>query len=386
MRRPAAAALAVALAAGLIAAVLSGCTSPPPAPTVAVALPSRDGRWDDVARMLRARLQSAGYTVVVRVAADDIPTQVRQVSELLRLRPLALIVAPVDASSLTTPLDAADPGIDVVALGTLVRDTGAVDRLVAFDPAAEGFLQATALLQGLGLVDAGGAPVPGAPTGPFRIELFAGSPEEPRTEPCLAAAMSVLQPYLDRGILSVGSREVALDDLTTLRGKSDTAASRMTRLLHDAYGDAAGQAWPDAVLTPSDAIARGVARALIEAGAMPGEHGPDVFPFPVLTGRGAELRSLAALADGRQYATLIEDPRLLADEAADRVIAALASAPAVPTDLPPVAAVDNGARSVPASLLQAVVVRADDVQSAIVDSGYWSRERVDAAIAEFGLR
>ena len=374
MRRPAAAALAVVI----LAAGLAACTSAPSEPVVAVALPSSGGRWDDVADVLRARLTGAGYRVEVRQAADDIPTQVKQGSELLGLHPDALIVAPVDTSSLTAPLDAADPDVEVVTLGTLVRDTGAVDRLVTFDPGAEGFLQATALLQGLGLVDDAGAALPGAPAGPFRIELFAGSPDEERTEPAFAAAISVLQPYLDRGILSVGSGEVSLDQVTTLRGNADTAASRLTRILHDDYAEG----WPDAVLTPSDPIARGVAGVLLDAGAVAGET------FPVLSGRGAELRSLAALADGRQYATLLEDPRLLAGEAADRVIDLLAADPGVlpdPTTAPPGSSIDNGARLGPASLLQPVSVREGDVDELVVGSGYWSRGRLDRAIAEYGL-
>ena len=379
MRRPAAAALAVALAAG----VLTGCTSAPSAPTIGVALPSATGRWGDVAGVLRARLQGAGYTVVLRVAKDDIPTQVRQVAELLDLHPDALIVAPVDASSLTAPLDDADPDVEVVTLGTLVRDTAAIDRLITFDPGAEGFLQATALLQGLGLVDATGVALPDAPRGPFRIELFAGSPDEDRTEPSFAAAMSVLQPYLDRRILSVGSGDVALEDVETLRGNADTAASRMTRILRDTYAsDAAGQQFPDAVLAPSDEIARGVAGALIDAGDVVGPG------FTVLSGRGAQLRSLAALSDGRQYATLLEDPRLLAGEAADRVIDLLAADPGVlpdPTTAPPGASIDNGARLVPASLLQPVLVHVGEIDSLVVGTGYWTRARVDRAIEEFGL-
>ena len=180
----------------LAAAGLGGCAVAPP-PTVGIALPSEDARWDDVADVLRDRLTAAGYTVDIRVADDDIPTQVQQVEQLLAAAPVALIVAPVDVTSLTTVLDRAPDETEVVALGSLVRDTGAVDRLVAFDAAVEGFLQATAMLQGLGLVDDTGSPVADAPAGPFRIELFAGSIDDERTEPSFAAAMSVLQPYLD---------------------------------------------------------------------------------------------------------------------------------------------------------------------------------------------
>jgi putative multiple sugar transport system substrate-binding protein len=274
-----------------------------------------------------------------------------------------------------------------VALGTLVRDTGAVDRLVAFDAAVEGFLQATALLQGLGLVDDSGSAAADAPPGPFRVELFAGSVDDERTEPSFAAAMSVLQPYLDAGTLVVASGETALDQATTLRGNGATAASRLSRILRDFYAasDEAAQsgdrAWPDGILAPSDAIARAAAEVLAAAGAVAGED------FPVLTGRGAELRSVVGLLDGIQYATLLEDPRLLASEAADRVIDALRTGPAgipEPSAAPPGPAVDNGARQVPASLVQPQSVRADDIDALVIGSGYWTQARLDDAVAEFG--
>jgi putative multiple sugar transport system substrate-binding protein len=136
------------------------------------------------------------------------------------------------------------------------------------------------------------------------------------------------------------------------------------------------------VLAPSDAIARGVIEALIAAGAAPGES------FPVVTGRGAELRAVAALLDGRQYSTQLEDPRLLAEEAAERVIAALGDgAPGVldPTAAPPGVSVDNGARLLPASLLQPQTVRAGDIDEVLVGSGYWTSAQVTKAVADFGV-
>ncbi|MEO8095897.1 MAG: substrate-binding domain-containing protein [Pseudolysinimonas sp.] len=374
MRRPVAAALAVALATLSLVA----CTSPDPGPpaTVAVALPSDAGRWSEVAQILRDRLQAVGYTVDVRMADGDIPTQVRQVDELLAAGPRALIVAPVDVTSLTAVIDGADPDLEVISLGTMVRDTGAVDGFVGFDAALEGQLQARSLLQGLGLVDDAGAAVTDAPAGPFEVELFAGSLDDERTEPSFAAAVSVLQPYVDAGTLVVPSGQLSLEDATTLRGDGATAAARMRQLVTDSYPTGL----PAAVLTPSDEIARAVADVLLEDGAVAG------VDFPVLSGRGAELRSLAALVDGRQYATLLEDPSALAGVAVDRVVDALVTEIGVPLPSadPQGVAIDNGARMVPASLLSPALVRVEDIDAVVVDSGYWSRDRIDKAIAESG--
>lgn len=371
----------VLAALALAATGLSGCADEPSPPSalVGIALPSDEGRWGDVADVLRDRLTDAGYLVDLQVAGDDIPAQVRQVEQLLAAAPVALIVAPVDRTSLTSVLDRAPDEIEVVALGMLIRDTEAVDRFVAFDAALEGSLQATALLQGLGLIDDTGIAVPDTPDGAFRIEVFAGSSDEDRTEPSFAGALSVLQPFLDAGTLVIGSGEESLAEATTLRGNEATAGSRLTRILHDSYPDSSDSPWPDAVLAPSDAIASGVIDALMAAGAEPGAD------FPIVTGRGAELRAVAALLDGRQYATQFEDPRLLAEEAAARLIEALrAGSPGVvdPTVPPAGAVVDNGARLVPTSLLPPLTVRMGDIDELLIDSGYWTRSQVDEAVAD----
>lgn len=361
MRRP----VATALAVSLTALGLTGCSPSAQPRVVAVVLPSEDGRFADVADELRERLAAAGYAVDVHSTDGDIPAQVTVVGELLAEHPAGLVVWPIDGTSLTPVIDEADPGIQIIALGEMVDDTPRVDRYVAFDAGAAGTRQLTAMLEGLGVVDGAAA------SAPLSIELFVGSPENAGTEPGYAAIMSGLQPLLDSGTLVIGSGEIALDDVTTLRGNEETAASRMTHILRDHYGADA----PDAVLATSDEIARGVSGALLAAGSDPGDG------FPIVTGRGAELASLVALLEGRQYATLLEDPRRLGAEAADRLIDMLAGT----TPAPPEQTVDNGAAAIPASLVQPAIVRVDDIDDLIIASGYWSRARLDKAIAEFGI-
>lgn len=350
-----------AAAAVLLGVALAGCTaSPPEGPeTVGVVLPTVDGRFGDVADELTQRLEDAGYRVDVHSTDGDIPAQVTTVTELLAEEPAGLVVWPIDGTSLTPAVDEAPEGTRVVALGGMVYDTARLDRYVAFDAAATGALQVASMLEGLGPDD-----------GPKRVELFVGSPDNAGTAPGYAAIMQTLQPYLDSGAVTIASGEVALDDVTTLRGDADTAGSRMTRILRDAYGG-----FPDAVLATSDEIARGVSDALLAAGAIPGEG------FPVITGRGAELRSLVAMLEGRQYSTLLEDPRRIAAEAADRLLDALESPGSAPTDGP---TVDNGAAAVPASLVPPVPVIAGQIDELVVGAGYWTRDRLDEAIAEYG--
>jgi putative multiple sugar transport system substrate-binding protein len=363
-------------AVALSATATAGCTAAPPSNgpgTLAIVMPALEGRFQDVADALRAEAEDAGYTVEVRGTDGDIPAQVTTVQEFLDEGVEALVVWPIDQTSLVPVVDEAPEGTAVVSMGTLVRDTARLDAHVGFDARAAGAAQARLLLEGLGLLAPEGTatatPAPSATpaSGPFRIELVAGSPDDQRTAPAYAGAMSVLEPYLDSGTLVVGSGETELSQVTTLRGSDATAAERLTGIIADHYAGAV----PDAVLATSDELARGVATALLDAGAVPGDG------FPVVTGRGCELRSLAALVDGRQYATLLEDPRVLA-AAAMRVLRDGASAADGAT-------VDNGAGAIPAALVAGVPVRAGDIDDLVIGSGYWSRDRVDDAIAEFGL-
>jgi putative multiple sugar transport system substrate-binding protein len=359
-----------------VALALSGCTAAPPGDgpgTLAIVMPALDGRFQDVADALRSEAEKAGYTVEVRGTDGDIPAQVTTVQEFLDEGVAALVVWPIDQTSLVPVVDEAPEGTAVISMGVLVRDTSRLDAHVGFDARAAGAAQAQLLLEGLGLLPSPDAttatPAPGASpaSGPFRIELVAGSPDDQRTAPAYAGAMSVLEPYLDAGTLVVGSGETELSQVTTLRGSDATAAERLTGIFAEHYAGAV----PDAVLATSDELARGAASALLDAGATPGDG------FPIVTGRGCELRSIAALVDGRQYASLLEDPRTLAG-AAMRV---LREGAAVVDG----ATVDNGAAAIPAALVAGVPVRAGDIGDLVVGSGYWSRARVDEAIAEFGL-
>lgn len=356
MRRPAIVRAAASAVLGSL--LLAGCTATPEPegpPTLAIVMPALEGRFQDVADVLEQRAEDAGYEVEVHGTDGDIPAQVTTVSELLDERVDALVVWPIDGTSLTPVVDDAPLGTTIVAIGGLIRDTARLDAYVAFDPAASGTAQVEVLNEALPPGDR-----------PLRIELFVGSPDNAATEPHHRAITLALQPRLDAESIVIGSGQLALDDVTTLRGNAETAQSRMARILRESYADGL----PDAVIATSDEIARGVSAALVEAGAVPGDG------FPLITGRGSELASLVALLEGRQFSTQLEDPRALAEAAADVVLAA--------ADGTGVLTVDNGAAQIDAWLVPGVTVRADQIDELVIGSGYWSRERLDEAIAEYG--
>ena len=148
------------LAAVTVLATATGCTASPPSAgpgTLAIVMPALEGRFQDVADAVRARAEKAGYTVEVRGTDGDIPAQVTTVQEFLDEGVEALVVWPIDQTSLVPVVEQAPEGTTVVSMGTLVRDTARLDAHVGFDALAAGAAQAQLLLEGLGVIAPEGA-------------------------------------------------------------------------------------------------------------------------------------------------------------------------------------------------------------------------------------
>ena len=115
-----------------------------------------------------------------------------------------MIIASIDGTALTQQLaDAGKDGVKIIAYDRLINGSPNVDYYVTFDNEKVGIQQGTSLLTGLGILDADGKDT--GEKGPFNIELFAGSPDDNNAQFFFNGAMSVLQPYIDKGALKVPS-------------------------------------------------------------------------------------------------------------------------------------------------------------------------------------
>jgi len=340
------------LAGAIAASALASCTPAPSGPPVAVLFPGdADDAWGASAAVLRDELADDGYAVEVRFAGDDIPLQLGQLREVLAAEPAAVVLAPVDATSIAAVLDEdAGEGVSIIAYDELVLDSERVDYYATFDHRAAGGLQARSLVDALGLADDPDA-------GPFPVELLAGSGDDPGAREAFAGALEVLQPFLDGGRLTVPSGRVDLEQAAILRGSPGTAAKRVAALLEDGV-ELAG------VLSPSDAMSTAVAGVLADAGlevVEPGSRwtaaplppdetgGPAVPSSVVLTGGGSTLEGARSVREGTQSATVHEDPRELARAVASMVREVVeGEAPTVTQG----ATTDNGIRDVPTLLLE----------------------------------
>lgn len=327
--------------------------------TVGVAMPSTAiTRWIADGENVKAQLEDLGHEVDLRNAEDDAALQAEQIGEMIEGGADALVVGAVDGTVLTGVLsEAKAAGIPVLSYDRLILGSDAIEYYATFDNARVGVQQATSLLEGIGVLDAQGAPT-GA-KGPFALELFAGSPDDNNATVFYQGAMSVLQPYLDSGVLTVPSGETDLATIGTPGWDGDTAGQRMTALLAEGVP-------LDAVLAPNDGLARGILASLGNAG-----YGTDAKPWPVVTGQDAEVDSVRLVAEGTQHSTIYKDTRQLAEVAVSMLDAMLNGEEPETNDL---TSYDNGVKVVPSYLLAPQVVTAENYEAVLIDSGYYAQE------------
>lgn len=333
---------------------------------IGVAMPTKSSeRWIQDGDAVKKALEDQGYQVDLQYAEDDIPTQVSQIENMITKGAEALIVASIDGTTLTEALqNAADADIPVIAYDRLIKGTENVDYYATFDNALVGRQQAWTVLNGLGLTDLEGEPLDGAPAGPFNIELFAGSLDDNNAFFFWDGAMEVLEPLIDDGTLVVKSGQTDIEQAATLRWDGETAQSRMEDILTANYSDGTQV---DAVLSPYDGISRGIISALEGAGYSLGAE------WPIISGQDAEVDSVKAILAGEQYATIFKDTRELAKVAANMAAAALKGEEPEVNDTE---TYDNDVKVVPSFLLAPVPVVKDNVESALVETGYWTAEEL----------
>ena len=339
---------------------------------IGVAMPTQTSeRWIADGDAVKAGLEELGYEVDLQFAGDDIPTQQQQIDGMITKGAEALIIAAIDGTALSGQLEAAAAeGIPVISYDRLIRDSENVDFYVTFDNYEVGVQQATSLLVGLGIQNADGSE--GDATGPFNIELFAGSPDDNNAGFFFDGAMSVLQPLIDDGTLVVKSTQTDFDQVAILRWQQETAQRRMEDLLTSTYNDGSQV---DGVLSPYDGLSRGIITALQNA-SYPATIAEG---FPIVTGQDAEIASVKFIADDVQFSTIFKDTRKLAAQA---VVAATAYLSGEEPEANDTETYDNGVKVVPSYLLESDIVYADNIQSLLVDSGYWSAEEVESGVAD----
>ncbi|TNM69976.1 sugar ABC transporter substrate-binding protein [Streptomyces sp. NP160] len=352
--------------AGSTAPGESATSAAPEDVTVGVAMPTQTSqRWIDDGNNVKAGLEELGYKVDLQYANDDIPTQASQISTMINNGDKVLIIASIDGTALSSQLaDAAAAGIKIISYDRLIRGTENVDFYVSFDNYKVGVQQGTSLLTGLGILNADGSENPAA-TGPFNVELFAGSLDDNNATFFYNGAMDTIKPYIDKGVIKIPSGQTDISQIATQQWKTDVAQKRMETLLTSADANVT----LNGVLAPADIISRGVITALANDG-----YGQGSKKFPVVTGQDADIDNVKLINDGQQYSTIFKDTRLLAEEAIKVTGDYLSGKEPEANNTTDY---DNGNKVVPSYLLESTVVTKDNIKSVLIDSGYYTQEQVD---------
>jgi putative multiple sugar transport system substrate-binding protein len=329
---------------------------------VGIVLPTRDEpRWVQDETRFREALEAAGYEVEILFSEGDSAKERANVEDLITQGVQVIIITPHDGTAAAASAEAARAaGVKVISYDRLIRDTEAVDYYVTFDSFAVGAQQAQYLVD-----HAEGTDNP--------LYLYAGAASDNNAFIFFEGAWSVLQPKIADGTFrvvnsseAVGLQETAelsRDQMAQIIGQVTTnwdfntaknlAEANLTAAAAEDKGDVF-------ILAPND----GTARAIADAFAADG----DVTSYFV-TGQDAEMASVQYIIDGRQSMTVFKDVRTLVDDAIAAAVALLeGEAPAAQ------GAYNNGVVDVPAIQSPVVTVDADNVQEALIESGYYSAE------------
>ena len=331
---------------------------------VGIVLPTKDEpRWLQDQAQFETILGDAGFSTQVLFSQGSSATEKTNVEALVAKGIKVLIICAQDGSAAAAAVESAKAaGVTVIAYDRLITGTDAVDYYVTFDSFAVG------AAQGQYLVDNAPAGATGVP-----LYLYAGAATDNNAFIFFEGAWSVLQPKIADGTFVIANSSEATglsataaltrDEMGKIIGQITTdwdfnvakskAEAHLTAVGADMKGDVL-------VLAPNDGTARSIADVF---GA-----DPDVASF-VVTGQDSEIASVQYVIDGKQSMTVFKDTRTLAADSVAMAVAVL-NGESVATDT----TYNNGVIDVPAKQTAIVVVTKDNVQSALIDSEYYSAD------------
>jgi len=258
-------------------------------------------RWMKDGTSLVTEAQKRGYFGAVNWAGGDQLVQNQQIQSFLTQGAKAIIVGCINDGVAPVIAEAKRDGVKVVAYDRVIMNSEDYDYFITFNNFNVGEHQGQAIAKALNLDAATTA-------APKNIALFAGSPTDGNAFFFFDGAMSILKPFIDKGVLKiVGPAPLASSDtanflrIATEGWDAARAKTRMENLLN---GEAASVTL-DAVLAPNDPIAR----AIIEACRADAKYRTRL---PVVTGQDAEFPSVLSVKNGEQYMTIFKDTSKLA--------------------------------------------------------------------------
>ena len=322
---------------------------------VGILMPTKEQTiWSIQGDRLVEGFEAAGYETLIEYAEDNAANQATQIENMITKGAEVLIIVAVDGAALTDACEKAkEEGILIIAEDRLITNTDAVDYYVTFDLVKMGSLQGQHIVDELDLENA---------EGPFNLEIFSGSQDDPNAKLFYDGAMEILKPYIESGKLVVQSGQIDYD-VTAIKGwDTKEATDRMDNLLSGFYADKK----LDAVLVAADCLAMGVTSSLEAAG-----YGSGDLAFPLITGQDAELAAIKNIKAGKQSMTAFLDATKLVEIIVPLVTSLLAGEEVAPDQT-----YNNEVIDVPALTYEPLAITADNVDY-LVEIGFFTAEEVN---------
>ncbi|MCQ2590197.1 MAG: sugar-binding protein [Treponema sp.] len=350
------------LLAGAMALSFIGCNKASGADStkVGVSMPTKDlQRWNQDGSNMKAQLEKAGYTVDLQYAANDIPTQVSQLENMITGGCKVLVVASIDGTALSGVLESArKKKIQVIAYDRLIMNSSAVSYYATFDNYKVGTLQGDYLVDKLGLKTR-------SADDPVYMEFFTGDPGDNNINFFFGGAMDVLTPYLEKGVIVCPSGQTAKAQAATLNWSTEEAQKRMENLI-TSNGYSPKGAKLDAVYCSNDSTANGVTNALLSAGYTADN-------FPIITGQDCDIVAVKNMLQGTQAMSIFKDTRTLASKVVEMVDAIMKGSTPSINDTK---TYDNGTGIIPSYLCDPVFGDINNYKTLLIDSGYYTEAQL----------
>lgn len=315
-------------------------------------------------------LHSAGYKSSFRFASEEVSDlqegtedykreivsqQAEDIKNLAEDGAKIIFVAPGDVTSreLGDVLnDVKNSGVYIISLDHVPMNTSGVNYLFGYDDYHVGETIGKYVVDKLELDSA-------TAEEPKTAEIFTGDITDETLMFLYPGLMETLFPYIDKGVLVVGSGQMELEQVSVLETSEEAAYERMKTTMELVYTARN----LDAVICTDDVLAGGVSRAIVEA-VLAGTYGGKM---PVITGDGCDDAALDRILQGTQSMSILHEPKEYAykgTELADAIIHG-GAVNVIDSEM-----YQNGKLVVPACELQPVVVNAGNYEEMIVKRGY----------------
>ncbi|MEG9533018.1 D-xylose ABC transporter substrate-binding protein [Mannheimia indoligenes] len=292
-------------------------------------------RWQKDRDIFVNKAEALGAKVFVQSANGDATAQISQIENMLNKDIDVLVIIPFNGEVLSNVIaEAKKEGVKVLAYDRLINNAD-IDFYVSFDNEKVGELQAQSIIEQ-------------KPEGNYF--LMGGSPVDNNAKLFRKGQMKVLQPHIDSGkIKVVGDQWV-----------DSWLAEKALQIMENAL--TANKNNIDAVVASNDATAGGAIQALSAQG---------LSGKVAISGQDADLAAIKRIIAGTQTMTVYKPITNLADKAAE-ISVALGKGDKVESN----AQLNNGAKEVPAFLLEPVVVTKDNIDETVIKDAFHTKDAV----------